>query len=68
MIGPSAKLIESRSTRVIDAIHGHVQEVAGEKIAIASYRIADNIDRRLSGRPMLDSELRDRWKQRWAKQ
>ena len=63
-VGPSAALIGLRAQRLIDAISPEVERVAGEQIRLNSFRIADNIDRYLDGRPVLDGELRDAWMKR----
>ena len=59
VVGPFAKLMESRATSLIDTVSGEVRNQAGHEVARFTARAADNIARYLTGRPVLDNEIRD---------
>ena len=64
--GAYTVLFANPAIRLIDKIRG---EVAKEEatLPLMSYRAADNIYRYLTGRPMLDNEIRDARAKRWRK-
>ena len=66
MIGPAAKMIESRAMRAVDNILPEVKKKAGFIVARDSYRIAENIDRASRGKPMLSNEIRDAVVKKWV--
>ena len=66
--GPTAAMLSTHAARIIDDVGRSVREVAGEATARQSYRIADNLYRAMTARPILDDAIRDAWTRRWAKQ
>lgn len=65
--GPSAKLIESKSTRIIDMVYNHVIDEAGADVVKHSFYVADNLWRYFNGRAILNDEVRALVSKRWMK-
>jgi len=58
-VGPTAMMLRTKTTRIIDAVAAEVRKHAGEDTARFTYRAADNLVRWLDGRPLLDEEVRN---------
>ena len=54
-------LLTSPANRAIDMIIDEINKEAGRRISINSARAADNIQRYIEGRPILDDETRNAW-------
>jgi len=66
-VGPFAMMVTGKAQRIIDAVDPEVRKVADTTTATYSYRVADNIARKLQGRPILDGQLRDMRRRRFAR-